>query len=319
MAPPHRQRSRSEDAEVSRAVAVVALGAATISFAPVLVKLCAQAGVGPSGIGAWRALIGSAVLFLLARLRGAPLIPSRGMATIAALAGTAFAADLFVWHRSIAIVGAGMATILGNTQVFWTSTYGRLAYGEPLAPRFVLATVSAFAGVVLLAGVGSEVAFTSTYLAGVGFGLGTGLAYACYILTVQRATGAGPRYDAGRTTGERALDPLTRSLLVLAWVGLITGALLLASAAITGEPVLPPSLRALGLLAALAGLAHVLGWIVITTGLRNAPASRAGLALLLQPVLATIWGYLWFAETLAAPQIAGAALTIGAIYLGNRR
>ncbi|NCQ33655.1 hypothetical protein GW813_00995 [bacterium] len=45
--------------------------------------------------------------------------------------------------------------------------------------------------------------------------------------------------------------------------------------------------------------------------------ATAGLILLLQPVLATVWGRLAFAETLDPVQMLAAALTLGAIYLGT--
>jgi drug/metabolite transporter (DMT)-like permease len=37
--------------------------------------------------------------------------------TLAWIAGAFFAADLILWHHSIAGVGAGLATVLGNVQV----------------------------------------------------------------------------------------------------------------------------------------------------------------------------------------------------------
>lgn len=292
---------------------LVAFGAAAISFAPVLVKVAALEGVGPATIGAWRCVIGGVLLVALAMLRGAPLLPRRSAVRIALIAGVAFAMDLWVWHRSIVIVGAGMATILGNTQVFWTSAYGGIAYREPLSPRFLVAAGAAFVGVVLLAGIGSDVELSRYYLGGVGLGLATGLVYACYILAVQRATGGG---RPGAAVDE--LDPLTASMRVLGWVALIAGALLGASAAIEGETLLPPTARAWLALGGLAVVAQIVGWISIASGLRRAPASRAALVLLLQPALATGWGYAFFDERLELLQLAGAAVTLTAIYVGAR-
>jgi drug/metabolite transporter (DMT)-like permease len=53
--------------------------------------------------------------------------------------------------------------------------------------------------------------------------------------------------------------------------------------------------------------------------LQTAPVSRAGLILLAQPALATVWGALFFDELLTARQAAGAVLTLAAIALGSRR
>ncbi|HUH01848.1 MAG TPA: DMT family transporter [Kofleriaceae bacterium] len=294
---------------------LVAFGAAAISFAPVLVKVAALEGVGPATIGAWRCAIGGALLVALAMARGAPLLPRRSAVRIALIAGVAFALDLWVWHRSIVIVGAGMATILGNTQVFWTSAYGGIAYREPLSPRFLAAAGAAFVGVVLLAGIGSDVELSRYYLGGVGLGLATGLVYACYILAVQRATGGGRTGAAVEEVGPRS-SQLTQSMHALGWVALIAGALLGTSAAIEGEALVPPTARAWLALGGLAVVAQIIGWIAIASGLRRAPASRAALVLLLQPALATGWGFAFFDERLQLLQLAGAVVTLTAIYLG---
>src|SRR5690625_2996275 len=41
-----------------------------------------------------------------------------------AAAGVAFAADLWLWHRSILLVGPGLATLLANGQVFFMAVAG---------------------------------------------------------------------------------------------------------------------------------------------------------------------------------------------------
>jgi drug/metabolite transporter (DMT)-like permease len=292
---------------------LVALGAAVISFAPVLVKVASLEGVGPAMIGAWRCGIGGALLLLLVAARGAALLPGRAAARIVVIAGFAFALDLWVWHRSIVIVGAGMATILGNTQVFWTSAYGGIAYREPLSPRFLGAAAAAFCGVVLLAGVGSNIELSQRYVMGVGLGVATGLAYAWYILSLQRATGGGL---PGPATA--VVDPLTASMRVLGWVALVGAAFLGASAIAEGETLMPPTARAWLALGGLAAIVQVVGWIAISSGLRRAPASRAALVLLLQPALATGWGFVFFDERLQVLQLVGAAITLSAIYIGAR-
>lgn len=285
-----------------------------ISFAPIFVKLASREGVEPSAIGAWRTLLGSGLLFAVARARGARLVPPASLMRVAVVAGVAFAADLFAWHRSIVLIGAGMATIFGNTQVFWTSSYGRVAYGEPLSGRFVAAAALAFGGVVLLAGVGSDIAFTRDHVGGVAFGLATGLLYAIYILAVQRGAGGG----APRTVDAAGdLDPITRSTLLLAWITLFTAALLFAAGAAEGEALVPSTWRAFGYLAALAVAVQVVGWLLLATGLRGTPASTAALLFLIQPTLATVWGVLFFDEQLTALQVVGAGVTLGAIYLGS--
>ncbi|MFH2055304.1 MAG: EamA family transporter, partial [bacterium] len=69
----------------------------------------------------------------------------------------------------------------------------------------------------------------------------------------------------------------------------------------------------------LALIAQALGWWAIFTSLKKVEASRAGLILLLQPILATIWGVLFFAEHLAWTQMLGGVVTLAAIYVGLLR
>ena len=72
-----------------------------------------------------------------------------------------------------------------------------------------------------------------------------------------------------------------------------------------------------GALALLAFVAQVLGWMLITKTLPKTPASRAGLILNAQPVVAVIAGDLILHEKLSLIQIVGAGLTLVAIYLGT--
>src|SRR3546814_5748795 len=44
--------------------------------------------------------------------------------------GVFFAADLWLWHRSILLVGPGLATLLGNAQVFFMALAGVLLSSE---------------------------------------------------------------------------------------------------------------------------------------------------------------------------------------------
>ena len=59
--------------------------------------------------------------------------------------------------------------------------------------------------------------------------------------------------------------------------------------------------------------------VAITASLPHVRGATAGLVLLLQPALATVWGRLFFAERLGALQLVGAGLVLTAIYLGVAR
>ncbi len=282
----------------------VAAGAICISFAPVFVKLAYDAGMGASAIGFWRLALAGILCLALSWRRGRPPYERlRGAeGRILVVAGCLFALDLYVWHRSIVWIGAGIATILGNTQVFWAAGIGHLLFGEKSGRRLWGAILVAFVGVVLLAGAGSEIPLGATERAGLALGLATGLVYAAYLATLKvisrRArSGSGNWQDA---------------LAGLAWICLIGAALLATTAG--GAPLAPQSASGWVYVALLAVIAQVLGWVLIYQGIAQLATAHAALLLLLQPTLATLWGVLFFAEVLMPLQIAGAALTLAAIY-----
>lgn len=290
-----------------RAASAAALGAVTISAAPVLVVLLLRAGMGPTSAATWRVVIGGVTLLAGSALLGRRLLPPPAARRSMAIAAIAFAADLWVWHRSIDHVGAGMATILGNTQVFWSAVIGRVLFAEAITRRLAIAAIIAFVGVVLLTGIGSEIDVTGAYLAGVGYGLATGLAYASFILALRHANGQWQ---------DETVSPLTRAGLSLGWTLVFAGILLTVATILEGDLDPPPDARAWIVTIALGLVVQIGGWLLISPALPRLPAARAGIILLIQPALATIWGAAFFQESLEALQIAGALATLTGVYLG---
>lgn len=289
----------------SRALLILTLGAICISFAAIFVKWIGLDKLGPTAIGFWRAFFGGIILFLMAALRGRRLLMPGPLYLLSLPAGFIFFLDLFLWHRSILYAGAGMATILANTQVFATTVLSFFVFKERITIRFMLAAVSAMIGVVLLVGVFTEsVSVAGRYAHGIAFGLLTGIVYASYIIIVKKA-------------GQRKDFP--DFILFMAWTSIFTASFLALAMVVESGRVLPPDLTSLGLLILLALVAQALGWWAISWSLNRLEASRAGLILLLQPILATIWGVIFFAEYLEWTQIIGAVVTIAAIYIGSLR
>jgi len=220
------------------------------------------------------------------------------------LAGVAFAVDLTVWHHSIFLAGAGMATILGNTQVFFTALLATVFFNERLTPRFLAAAVSALAGLILLVGVGSDVEFSADYLRGIAFGLATGVVYGVFLTLLRSAA----LHDGQRST-----------LVRPAWFTVFAALSLVVPALGGSGRVVPDGWPGWVLLALLALVAQVFGWWTISVSVGRVKASNVGLVLMIQPVLSTVWSALLFGETLAPLQILGALVTLAAIYAGSMR
>ena len=275
------------------------LGASLVSFAPILVRATA---VPPTTSAFYRMLIGGFGLALYAWLSGRSLRVADKVALGLILAGFAFAFDLFFWHRSIHIVGPGLATLLAGFQVFVMAVVGLLFFGEKLRWQIVVAIPSAFLGVALIIGFdwGS---LDARYRLGVIFGLSTAICYSVVLLLM--------RWTQSRTVDSNV--PIAE----VAWMSLVCGALLAAIAVINQESLVIPNAREGILLVAYAAVAQI-GWVVIVSGLDRVPIALAGLVLLMEPTLAYIWDILIFARPTTLLQAFGAILAIAAIYLGSR-
>jgi drug/metabolite transporter (DMT)-like permease len=279
-------------------------GALLLSFAPVFVK--ALPALGPTAIGFYRCFLAAGLLVPFLFGGKAPRAEaglSRRFLFWSALAGLIFAVDLFVWHRSVLLAGAGLGTILGNTQVFYLTAVGVLFHSEKLTPRFLVAVGLAAVGTYLLVDPAGHPSRTDGYWTGVGWGLLTGMVYASYVAVLKSLEAL--RYP--RPLGFRlfAVSGFTALFLALFQVA-------------EGDFPLPSGGQWVWLFV-LAGVVQVGGWFCIQRNLKSVSVSRVGLLLLTQPVGATLWGVLFFAEKLKPSQAAGAAMTLFAVYLGNTR
>ncbi len=113
----------------------VLAGGVLISFSAVFVKL---AHVGPTASGVYRNLFGGLALLVVLSVRRESLWRGAGPLIWATLAGSLFAADILFWHRSILYIGPGLATIIGNFQVFVLAFVGIIVFREKASWRFVI-------------------------------------------------------------------------------------------------------------------------------------------------------------------------------------
>src|ERR671922_32868 len=122
-----------------RPVMAVLVGAVAIAFSGILFRL---AHVSASTGAFYRCVFALPPLWLLARLEARRYGRQRPRAVaLAWIAGAFFAADLVLWHNGIEQVGAGLATVLGNTQVVlvgllaWAILGDRPAHCSPQRSR----------------------------------------------------------------------------------------------------------------------------------------------------------------------------------------
>jgi drug/metabolite transporter (DMT)-like permease len=282
-----------------RPVLLAGLGAACISASAVLVKL---ADTGTATTAFYRCFLALPVLVTLAvveQRRHGPraLAPRLG----AAVAGLLLAVDLVLWNHAIAEVGAGIATVLGNLQVLFVAFVAWAVFRERLARRFLVALPVVMAGVVLVSGLIGGSARGLHPLAGVGYGIGTSIAYAGFLLILRR-TSTGTPHVAG-PLAEATAGAAGGSLLL----GLIFGGLRFE---------IPwPSFWWLLLLSLTS---QTIGWLLITSSLPKLPAAVSSLLLLLQPAAAVLLAAIVLAERPSPIQLGGALLVCGGVLVASR-
>lgn len=276
-------------------------GAVTIAFSSILVAL---ADVPPATAAIFRCAYAVPVLWWLAVAEDRRLgARSRRLRRMSALAGVFFAADLILWHHAIADVGAGLATVLANSQVAIVPLVAWLVLRERPAPGVVVAVPLVLLGVVGISGVLEDGAFGSHPLRGAVFGIGTGIAYAGFLLLLRQAS---PRGSA------RIAGPLADATLVSAVVALVAAFPL-------GEAELLPTWPAHGWLLLLALTSQVAGWLLIGGSLPRLPASLTSVLLTVQPIGSVVLGAVLLAEAPTLLQLAGVALVLAGLLSVARR
>jgi len=274
-------------------------GSLCISFSPIFIKLAA---VPPDAAGFYRMLFSGLALLLWLRLAGIPWRMPRRPLLVLAAGGVALGVDFMCWHRSIHLVGPGLATLLGNFQVFFTALFSWLLLGQRLTRRFLVAVLLALAGLLLITGVDLN-ALRPEYRQGVLLGLSTALFYSGYILLIKRAMG----HPA--VSGVSAM--LVISLVCMTFMGGVN----LGGG---GTFQIPDSISLFALVGA-GVISTTLGWSLISSAMRETPATLASLVLLLQPALSCVWDVLFFQRPTALHEVFGITLILGAIFLGSSR
>jgi drug/metabolite transporter (DMT)-like permease len=269
------------------------VGVLSISFSAVFVRLASVSPVTATFLRAGYALPVLAALWFAGRRRDQR---RRREHWLAFASGLILAVDLNLWHESIALVGAGLGTVIPNVQVVFVALLMWLLRGErPSAVR--MATIAlVVTGVVLASGLARADAYGSNPTAGVLLGVLAGVAYAAYILVFRSSTAA----------SAPAAGPLLEATL-----GMFVGAAI--SAPFDARFTVAVGAQATLWLVLLAVVCQVFGWMCITTALPKLPALETSILLLGQPVFAVVWGVLLFGERLSAVQWTGCALVLGGV------
>ena len=283
-------RAMSDEAARARTLAIVALlvGATCIGTSALFVKVSEA---GPISTAFWRVFLALPFLWAWAwmdRRKSAPVQGRIGWLMLAA--GFLFAGDLAVWHSSIVLTSVANATLLANLAPIFVTLAAWLIWRKRPSLSFLAGLAAALAGVVLL--IGGDFSHTGTAVLGDILGVITAMFYAAYQLTVTRLRGT------------------VSTARIMAISSVVTAAILLPIAWLSGEVFFPATSTGWAKVFGLAMISQVAGQSLIAYAMAHLPATLSSVGLLLQPVMAGLFAWILLGETLGAIAFAGAALVL---------
>ena len=269
------------------------LGIVSISFSAIFVRLAAVSPVTSTFYrGAYAAPI-LVVIWLFGRTADVRGTRERWLAVVS---GLILAVDLALWHESIALVGAGLGTVIANVQVVFVAVAAWWLFGERPTQARILVIAVVLGGVALTSGLARHDAYGSNPVAGAVIGLLAGLFYAAFLLVYR---------EANRTPGPRS-GPLMDSTL-----GMVAGAVVCAI--FDRHFTFAPGRTAHLWLLLLAIGSQVIGWLLIGRALPELPVLETSILLLGQPIFTVLWGVLLFDERLSVLQWLGSAIVLAGV------
>ncbi|HLZ74149.1 DMT family transporter [Phenylobacterium sp.] len=282
----------SDSAHRWQAVGALVFGACVIGFSGILVRLT---GTGPAAAGLWRLVFALPLLAVMTRRASGPLgRPS----PIALTCGLFFALDLGFWHYGLKYTSVGASTVLSNLAPVVVTAFAWIFLKQRPRALFLLAMTVAVAGAWMMGiGRGAGAPVLNAPLGNL-LSLATAFWYALYFLAIAQ----------GRRT-----EAASRLMF---WSGVVGAPLLLVSALLLGEQILPTTLAGLAACVGL-GLVHTAGQGSIAWAMGRLPTSLASVVVLVQPVVATYAGFLLFGEALGPLQTLGAAVALSGVVLAQ--
>jgi drug/metabolite transporter (DMT)-like permease len=281
---------------------VLVIGAVAISFAGPLVRLSE---VGPAATGFYRFLLALPFLWLwmmLAAPRSAPRAPRQTGGPdmrYVVLGGLFLGLDLTVWNWAIHLSSVSNATLLGNAAPIWVALAGWLFFRERFTWTFLAGLVLSLLGIGLL--LGGSFSLSIDHAVGDILGVVAGALWGAYIMTIGRLRGRFP------------------TATIMFWGSVVCCPVLLSAALILGEDLVPETPAGWLDLVGLALVCQVAGQSMVAWALAHLPSSFAAVALLVNPVSATILAWAILKEPAGLQQIVGGVIVLTGILLARNR
>ncbi len=282
-------------------LALLIVGAVAISFAGILVRLSET---GPAATGFFRFVLALPFLWLWTivaqpRSAGRPAPHSGADFRLIALGGLFLGLDLAVWNWAIHLSSVSNATLLGNAAPIWVAMAGWLFFRERFTWSFLAGLALSVAGIGLL--LGGSFSLSIDHAVGDILGVVAGALWGAYIMTIGRLRGRVP------------------IATIMFWGALVSCPVLLVAALLLGEELWPLSWAGWLDLLGLALICQVAGQSMVAWALAHLPSSFASVALLVNPVSATVLAWAILSEPAGLQQIIGGIIVLTGILLARSR
>jgi len=288
-----------ESKSLQKSMAIAMFGGIVVSFAPILYAI---SNANPLTGAFFRMLYALPFLLLIILFRRAEDSRSRNTRLIALIAGFAFSLDFLGYHSTVDWIGAGIGTLIGNSQVIIVTLMSWWLFGERPNLSILISLPIVMIGLFLISGILDDDPYGEYPVRGVIAGIFTAIFYSAFLIIYRFAN--------------RELAPAV-NLQFDSTVGCALGLLILSFLPLQSiyvEPIdFQPSLPTHGWLLALALLSQVTGWLAIAYSLPRLPAAHTSFAILLQPTFTIIWGIIFLSESPSIQQAIGMFLILGSI------
>ena len=275
-------------------------GAAALAYGGIFVR---QSELPPTASAVYRVALAAPFLFAFGLAQRAPTTRVsrgdrwRGRARLLGV-GVIFSGNLALYHWSIALTTLANSALLANLAPLFVVLGAWLVFGKRVSGPFALALAVALAGAVML--IGARADLGATHIVGGVLGMATAVFYGAYLLAVNRV--------------RAHFDTVT----VMAWSSLGTFLVLLPVAVALGEPVVPRTGHGVIVLFALALISHVGGQGALAYALAHLPATLSSVTLLVQPVMAAVFGWMAYGEYPRPLELVGGAVVLIGIVMARR-
>ena len=284
------------------AIFAIFVGAVTIAFAPILVRLSE---LGPMATGFHRFLLAIPIYWIIATTlpRRVAVEGNKTPQTVRdflliGMAGLYLAADIMAWHYSIQMTTVANSTLLANVAPVFVVLGSWLLFRTRVTGTYLTGLVAAMTGVFILSR--ASLSLSEEHFIGDLLGILTAVFYAAYQMSVER------------------LRKRFSTLTIMKFAIPVSAVCMMPAALASGEELFPVTLAGWAFLIALAAGPQVFGQGLIAWSLAHLPVAFASVSLLVQPVTAALIAWALFDEVINPQQAVGGIIVLAGIMLARR-